>query len=146
MDITSKLSPYSLVENFLPMSNTKFTGYPFSPENSNIVSTFLIIDSGDRDWYSQIGETPTNFTVKLGDQSIANHNCNIRQMLRNVMSLRVDKLFMPNRVITTSYDANTVVRLNDNAFLTVQFDRINDVDLGTNIATDQGIEIGRAHV
>ena len=62
-------------------------------------------------------------------------------MLKNVMSIRVDKLFMPNRAITTTYDANTAVRLNDNAFLTIQFDRINDVDLGTNLATDQGIAI-----
>jgi hypothetical protein len=141
MDITAKLSPTSISDNFIPTSNIKFASYPFSPENSNIITTFLIIDSGDRDWYSQIGETPTNFTVKLGDQSISNHNCNIKLMLRNIMSLRVDKLFMPNRIIATSYDSNTAVRLNDNAFLTVQFDRINDVDLGTNLATDQGIAI-----
>lgn len=160
MDITSKLSPAPVADNITSIaSNTKFPGYPYAPEgytlrnildgrsaerfpeNSNIVSTFIIIDSGDRDWYSQFGETPSKFTVKLGDQSIGNHNCNVKTMLRNIMSLRVDKLFMPNRAITTSYDANTAVRLNDNAFLTIQFDRINDVALGTNSSTDQGIAI-----
>ena len=142
MDITSKLSPNPLTDSLQVISsNSRFPSYPYAPENSNLVSTFLIIDSGDRDWYSQIGETPTHFTVKLGDQSKGNHNCNVKQTLKNVMSLRVDKLFMPNRLITTSYDANTSVRLNDSPFLTIQFDRINDVDLGTNLATDQSIAI-----
>jgi len=153
MDITEKLSPpVQMVSNLLSTNfklsninknnnNNNNKQYIFSLDNLSVISNYLIIDSGDRNWYSQIGEHPTLFSIRLGDSSINNKNCHIKQLLKNIVSIRVDKLFMPNRLITTSYDSNTNIRLNDNSFLTIQFQNIEDTDFGTNNNTDQSLAI-----
>ena len=143
MDLQDNSISYTKVDaSNIPISH--YLNYPYSSNysNTNIMKTnYLIIDSGDRDWYAQIDETPINFSIKLGNQSIGNHNCHIKDIFKNVMKIHIDKLIMPNRIIATSYNSNTSIRLNDNAYLNVQFDGINDINLGTNTIVDQSIAI-----
>lgn len=149
MDLSTTINPVLYPDNKNNPNFTNNTLYNSSTNNSlyqqnnpnNLLHNYLIIDSSDRDWYQQLPETPTNFTVKLGASEIGNKNCLIKTIMRNVVSIRVDKLIMPNRQINHTYHSNSATRLNDEPYLTIQFNTITDTDYGTSNNTDHAVAI-----
>lgn len=124
----------------LGINFSKANPYPLNNANQ-LQSRYIIINSVDRDWYSQLNETPSNFTLKLGSGFDSSDNCNISEVLKNVVSLKIDKLILPNRKIYNTYSSNSYTRFSDEAFLTIRFNGINNTDYGTNEITNHAIAI-----
>ena len=124
--------------NILSQSETLAPNY-IVPD-TKIKNHNIIINSIDRHWYSYPNETPYNYLVKLGgspkDQySIVSHD------YKNVVSISIDKIILPNRPCIHSYNSNVNPRLNDNAYLTLTVKGINYSSYGTNNTLNNTIGI-----
>jgi hypothetical protein len=99
----------------------------FDRENHIKRAYNIIIDSGDRDWYSAVSETPLVFHI------------NLQNSLENIITIAIDKLYMPLRHVRTSYLNTTDILICDDAFLLVQLDDVSGANIGSNINTDKCI-------
>jgi hypothetical protein len=85
----------------------------------------LIIDSADRNWIQH--ESTTSFTIKFSAFS---------QSIRDVATLTIDRILLPNRSIQPTYLSNTTIKISDIGILLVRIDNMTDAMKGTNKTLD----------
>lgn len=90
---------------------------------------FLTISSLNRDWYNN-SETPYNYKVKI-NENIYNNDFLISKNLKNIVSISIDKLIMPNRKLKIHYTTQETSNIN-NAIILIDINKINDVNYGSN--------------
>jgi hypothetical protein len=91
---------------------------------------FLTISSLNRDWYNNSSETPYNYKVKI-NENIYNDEFLISKNLKNIVTISINTLIIPNRKLKIHYTTLDTTNTN-NAIIIIDINKINDVNYGSN--------------
>ena len=119
-------------------SDTIAPDYPI-PETKYKQHT-IVINSIDRNWSGNNNENPYNFLIKLGGTGFDRFST-VSHDYKNVVSVNIDKIILPNRPCIQSYISNVSPRLNDYPYLTLNISGINYSSYGTNKTLNNTIGI-----
>jgi hypothetical protein len=98
------------------------------PIKYTVKQRFIAISSLDRDWYNNASSVnPFNYTVKIGD----NGKFTLLNDIKNIVSLQISKMILPNKSINIEYSNNTF-NLSNEPYFVVELDEFNNVTDGTN--------------
>ena len=98
------------------------------PIKYTVKQRFIAISSLDRDWYNNsTGVNPFNYTVKIGD----NGKFTLLNDIKNIVSLQISKMTLPNKGINIDY-SNYTFNLSNEPYFIVELDEFNNVTDGTN--------------
>ena len=98
----------------------------------------LIINSLDRDWFNDTNSSPYNFKVELSGSNNANIAV-INEYYKNISSMAVPTIIIPNTIQDLNYHSNTHIRPTNYPYLLVNIENIVKSSRGTNKDLDTSI-------